>query len=196
MSVKNFPSAPGTSSSGTNGIQSVLTPYISRFRYTPTIDVETTENEDEEEIYKIEVRGWKLSVAAFDAFNSAATSCTTITHMSLWNCGLNESHFNILNSTILTSNIRSVVLDMNPDIPDTHFALLIGEESLLKSLSIRSNGITDNGAKAISNALKKNASLASLNLWDNKVSRDGAEQIADVSYFVRQIQVDCSISRM
>lgn len=77
-------------------------------------------------------------------------------------------------------NIRELFIDQNPDITETIFAGFIGDDSNIKTLSARSNNIGDAGAKAIAAALKVNHSLTILNLWDNRIRRDGAEAIADV----------------
>lgn len=73
-------------------------------------------------------------------------------------------------------------IDQNPGITETLFAGFIGEDSNIKTFSARSNSISDAGAKAIAAALKVNRSLTILNLWDNRIRRDGAEAIADVSF--------------
>ena len=73
------------------------------------------------------------------------------------------------------------MIDQNPGISDILFAGFIGEDSNIKTLSVRSNDIGDGGAKAIATALKLNRSLSILNLWDNRIGRDGAEALADVN---------------
>ena len=107
--------------------------------------------------------------------------CPKSLTFSLWNCNLSDNHANILLQFSI-SNIRELYIDQNPGISEMFFAGLIGEDSNIRTLSIRSNNIGDSGAKAISGALKVNHSLAVLNLWDNHIGRDGAEDLADVSY--------------
>jgi hypothetical protein len=68
-------------------------------------------------------------------------------------------------------------------ISETFFATLMGEDSNLKILIARGNAIGDAGAKAIGIALKNNRNLSQLSLWDNKIQRDGAETIAEVTFW-------------
>eukprot|EP00842_Homolaphlyctis_polyrhiza_P002548 jgi/Hompol1/3294/HPOL_006477-RA len=65
------------------------------------------------------------------------------------------------------------------EIPEHLYAALLGEESMLKSLCVRGCGVTDNCVKAIANALKTNRTLTNLNLWDNRITREGAEALAE-----------------
>ena len=56
-----------------------LLKYTSKYRFSPTINVETNEYDDD--IYKIEIRGWKLSVPMSEIVGNAVTSCTSITNL-------------------------------------------------------------------------------------------------------------------
>ena len=84
--------------------------------------------------------------------------------------------------------IRYVVIDRNPDISDTNYALLLAEDSL-RSLALRGmifllitgNYIGDAGAKALANALKVNRMLIALDLFDNRIQRFGAEALGEVN---------------
>ncbi|KAL5040679.1 hypothetical protein RTP6_007665 [Batrachochytrium dendrobatidis] len=163
--------------------------YQSRFKFSPTIDVESNEYEYEEEVYKIEVRGWKVSIPTMEAINLAITACSTITHLNFWNCGLTESHANLLATAIPTVNIRTLALDQNPSIPESFYSSFLGDDSMLKSLSLRGNGISDIGVKSFSAALKVNRSLSNLNLWDNRITKDGAEILAESLRFGCNLQV-------
>lgn len=58
------------------------------------------------------------------------------------------------------------------------YAQLLGTNSPLVFLSLRSNGITSAGAVEIANALKGNTMLQSLNLFQNRIGDDGALAIA------------------
>ncbi|KAL2916521.1 hypothetical protein HK105_203954 [Polyrhizophydium stewartii] len=165
---------------GTAGSHPPITTYTSRYRFRPTIDVETIDNEEEEEVYKIQVRGWRLSVPSTEAICTALSSCATITNLTLWNCGLSESHFSVLQSTASSLNIRTLFIDQNPQIPELLYANLLGEESVIKTLSLRGNNLTDAGVKLIAAALKTNRMLTNLNLWDNCITREGAEALAEV----------------
>jgi hypothetical protein len=47
-----------------------LTPYSSRYRFTPTIDLETKDEEEEEEVlYKLEIRGWRIPNETIESLN-------------------------------------------------------------------------------------------------------------------------------
>jgi hypothetical protein len=61
-------------SSGNIVSDSVNTPYQSRFKYTPTICLESLEGDDgdEETIYKVQLRAFKLDVGTFMVLNSIA----------------------------------------------------------------------------------------------------------------------------
>jgi Ran GTPase-activating protein (RanGAP) involved in mRNA processing and transport len=93
---------------------------------------------------------------------------------------MEEAHFSLLLSTILSSNIRSLALDQNPSIPENLLAYLITDDSPLKYLTLRMNKITDAGAKAIAMSLKTNRGLVTLDLWDNAIGKDGAADLAEV----------------
>lgn len=46
------------------------TSYISRFRFTPTINLETKDEDEEEEVlYKLEIRGWKIPNETIESLN-------------------------------------------------------------------------------------------------------------------------------
>ncbi|KAJ3171946.1 hypothetical protein HK101_011199 [Irineochytrium annulatum] len=167
---------PGTA--GTLGMPVVFTPgTTSRYRFKPTI---CTEADEEEEIYKVEVRGWKLQIKVMEVLSALLPVCHSVSCLVFWNCGLEEAHFSLILSTVLSSNVRNLAIDQNPLIPDHLFSYLITDDSLIKSLSLRMNRIGDAGAKAIAGSLKSNRVLTSLNLWDNMVGKDGAIDIAEV----------------
>jgi len=88
------------------------------------------------------------------------------------------------------SQIKSLTLDQNPLLnSDELYAQLITRESPLKYLSLRSNNITNKGAVAISESLKSNKNLNLLNLWNNKIGKEGAEAIAEVCLFYIYIYI-------
>lgn len=58
------------------------------------------------------------------------------------------------------------------------YAQLLGANSPLVFLSLRSDGITLVGAVEIANALRSNTKLQSLNLFQNRIGDDGALAIA------------------
>ncbi|KAJ2996319.1 Cullin-2 [Globomyces sp. JEL0801] len=155
-------------------------PYSSRYKFTPTIDVEMIDSEEEEDIlYRIQIRGWKLNPNSFDTclFKVKITQ-TNFLH-SLWNCGLTESHFPIILSIMANGNIRKLCLDQNPLVPEGNYSSLLGEDSILKSFSLRGNNITDIGAKLLAAALKTNRTLTSLDLFNNRINKYGAEAFAE-----------------
>ncbi|KAI8820107.1 uncharacterized protein EV422DRAFT_578899 [Fimicolochytrium jonesii] len=153
--------------------------YISRYQYTPTILMETGEGEEEEELQRVEIRGWKVRVEIVEVLASVVPASGTISQLVLWNCGLTAQHIPPLSTPSLLTTLRSLTLDQNPLIPDVHFADLISEDSQIRYLSLRSNNIGDPGAKAMAEMLKGNRALVSLNLWDNRVGAEGAEALAE-----------------
>ncbi|KAI8902218.1 hypothetical protein BC833DRAFT_521338, partial [Globomyces pollinis-pini] len=159
-------------------------PYSSRYKFTPTIDVEMIDSEEEEDIlYRIQIRGWKVSIPALDAINSLIPTLSTLVCLNLWNCGLTESHFPIILSIMANGNIRKLCLDQNPLVPEGNYSSLLGEDSILKSFSLRGNNITDIGAKLLAAALKTNRTLTSLDLFNNRINKYGAEAFAEVLLF-------------
>ncbi|KAJ3216732.1 Leucine-rich repeat-containing protein 71 [Dinochytrium kinnereticum] len=154
--------------------------YRSRYKFRPTICLEADEDE---EIYKVELRGWKLSLRVLEALCFVMPGYNSINSLVLWNCNLQETHFPPILTTILSTNIRNLSIDQNPSIPDHLFAYLISEESSLKTLSLRMNKIGDIGAKAIAGALKTNRVLMNLNLWGNAIGREGAGDLAEALKF-------------
>ncbi|KAI9206984.1 uncharacterized protein BJ171DRAFT_495373 [Polychytrium aggregatum] len=157
--------------------------YNSRYRFTPTIDVELSDNEDEEEIYKLEVRGWRLDVRQVDVIACIMHTCTTITHLTLWNNGLDEAHFASIVAAVHQGSIRHLVIDQNPAIPEQLYAFLVIDDSALKTLCLRGNRIGDPGAKSLASVLKSNRTLQALNLWDNRIGKEGAGELAEVLKF-------------
>jgi hypothetical protein len=78
------------------------------------------------------------------------------------------------------SSITDLSIDTNPLIPDKMFSSLFVEgEYGIRVLSLRANGITNIGAKAIATHLKTNRTIVSLNLWHNRIEKDGADAIAE-----------------
>jgi hypothetical protein len=59
------------------------TPYQSRYKYTPTISMETAEVEEGEEefIYKIQMRGFKLDLGTFEVLNTIITNLPNLVHI-------------------------------------------------------------------------------------------------------------------
>jgi Ran GTPase-activating protein (RanGAP) involved in mRNA processing and transport len=97
-----------------------------------------------------------------------------------WNNRLSDHQFNTICNISLSSNLRQLSIDNNPSVSDILWATLCGEESYVKNISLRGNCITDVGAKALAHALKTNRMLVSLNLFDNKIQKSGAEALGEV----------------
>ncbi|RKO85239.1 hypothetical protein BDK51DRAFT_45537 [Blyttiomyces helicus] len=55
--------------------------YDSRYRFTPTLVVETLEGEEEDEANKVEIRGWKVAVGNIVALAAAVTACSSIAQL-------------------------------------------------------------------------------------------------------------------
>ncbi|KAI8921122.1 hypothetical protein DFJ77DRAFT_448680 [Powellomyces hirtus] len=152
--------------------------YASRFRFVPTIVLETAE-EDEEDLQKLEVRGWNITPEIMEIICGLVVACGTLSHLVFWNCGLTAAHMSPLISALAQTSIRTLLLDQNPHVPPALFAELITEDTPLRHLSLRSTQLGDTGAKAIAEQLKVNKTLVNLNLWDNQIGKDGAEALAD-----------------
>jgi Ran GTPase-activating protein (RanGAP) involved in mRNA processing and transport len=107
-----------------------------------------------------------------------------ITTLSLYNAGLNELALKALEEGLPASTIAHLRLDYNPldDSTEGVQALLksfTGPTSKLISLSLRGNGLTDGGAKALAEGLKGNLCLQSLNLFGNAIGEEGGGAIAE-----------------
>ncbi|KAJ3011961.1 Leucine-rich repeat-containing protein 71 [Thoreauomyces humboldtii] len=153
--------------------------YRSRFRFTPTMVLETGEGDEEEELQKLEVRGWQISAEMVQILASLIVSCGTFTHLIFWNCGLTSGHITHMVPTLPLTFIRVLSLDQNPLVPGSSFAELMGEDSPVRHLSLRSNNLGDVGAKAIAEQLAVNKTLIGLNLWDNRIGKEGSEALAE-----------------
>lgn len=101
---------------------------------------------------------------------------------SLWNCSVDEPAFWQLCNCLSRSNIINLQIDQNK-LPEHLYANLMSETSTVKSLSLRSNDISDTGIENIANALKINRTLMSLNLYHNKITERGAELLAEALKF-------------
>ncbi|KAI8904368.1 hypothetical protein EDD86DRAFT_213233 [Gorgonomyces haynaldii] len=154
--------------------------YVSRFKYTPTMNIELTENEEEEETYKISLRGYRINTQQIQLLNSTVPACVTLSQLVLWNCGLTGEHFTLLTNLVERSGIRHLTLDQNPLIPEVLYCnLILSEDSAIKNLVLRGNKITDIGCRLLGQALKSNRTLTNLNLFDNKIGFEGAEALAE-----------------
>ncbi|ORX45393.1 RNI-like protein [Piromyces finnis] len=184
------------------------------YRYTPTINMEVVKTpvittsstntsaagvaaeEEHEKVARIKVRGWKLNYNIMKALTISINSCSTITDITLWNCGITpELILELINIITPESQIKTLTLDQNPLYSsDELYSQLITRDSPIKYLSLRSNNITNKGAIALSESLKHNKNLALLNLWNNKIGKEGAEALAE-GLKVNQSLVGISLSR-
>ncbi|KAJ3387689.1 Leucine-rich repeat-containing protein 71 [Lobulomyces angularis] len=165
----------------------------SKYVFTPTIvlisdsinacanqqDTNDSATVEETEFFKLSISGWKVLDGTVDAIALCLPSSVSLTTLSFWNSGLDDTHFHQLVAVLSLTNIKNLSLDQNPSINESNYHLLLNEDSQLKSLSLRSNFITDIGCKLISNCLKINRNLNSLNLWNNKIGKEGADSIAE-----------------
>lgn len=55
--------------------------YHSRFQYKPTINVETGDGDDEEEVFSVQIRGWKVEEQTIEVLASVIPACTSISHL-------------------------------------------------------------------------------------------------------------------
>jgi len=71
----------------------------------------------------------------------------------------------------------SGAVETKTDVYGSRLASLVGPDSKLMSLSLRSNKIGDKGAIALSQALRTNFKLATLNLFDNDITDQGGSEL-------------------
>lgn len=155
-------------------------PYVSRYKYTATVDIEAKERNDSlDSLYKLEIRGYKLSLAMSDVLSTMAPSMTNLVEINLYNCRLTEQHVTFINNLMVLGSLRTVSIDRNPLIPETSHAVLLSEWSCIRFLSLRENNISDAGANAIAAALKSNRIMVGLDLFGNKIQKYGAWGLAD-----------------
>ncbi|KAJ3352611.1 Leucine-rich repeat-containing protein 71 [Kappamyces sp. JEL0680] len=157
-------------------------PYSSRYKFTPTINLEYTDSEemDGEILYKMELRGHKIPVGNLEVLARIShNSLSSLTNLTIWNGGLTDQHFQLVATLISNGPIRHVALDANPGISETSYASLLGDEAGIRTLSVRAAKIGDPGARSIATALKTNRVLVGLDLFDNKIQKFGAEAIGE-----------------
>lgn len=153
--------------------------YKSRYRFTPTITLERAEGDDEDEISRLQVRGYTLSLNMMNVLSIIIPACSNLVNVCFWNCGLRDAHFSSILQTVTAAAVNTLSIDCNPNVSELNFASLLNDELQLKNLSLRSNRISDIGGKAIGLALKSNHTMLSLNLFDNKIGIDAVEAIAE-----------------
>ncbi|KAI8593813.1 hypothetical protein BDZ88DRAFT_101325 [Geranomyces variabilis] len=152
--------------------------YQSRFRFRPTLVLETGED-DEDDLQKLEVRGWSIAPEMMEIISSLVSSCGSFTTLAFWNCGMTAAHLAPLAGALPSTSVTTLSVEQNSQIPPAAFADLITEDSPVRHLSLRSNKMGDAGAKALAEQLKVNKTMVSLNLWDNQIGKEGVEAIAE-----------------
>ena len=98
----------------------------------------------------------------------------------LVNCGIDDEGAEILANRLNTSVLESLVLDFNriSDSGAVALAGCIASCSVVQEVSIQCNSIGDSGAKALANALVHCSSLRRLDLQGNGLGDEGAVAIA------------------
>ncbi|XP_075995599.1 leucine-rich repeat-containing protein 71 [Genypterus blacodes] len=140
------------------------------------------ESEDPQSARTMEVSGWKLKEQFATALNRLLPSLSRLQLLKFWQAGLTDQMVISLKNTItLCSNLRSVTLEGNP-LPELGYHFLLSAHSPVRFLSLRNNGIGDEGAGLIGSALSTirsaNKTLMSLNLAFNRIGDAGAAHIA------------------
>ncbi|XP_078577084.1 leucine-rich repeat-containing protein 71-like isoform X12 [Branchiostoma floridae x Branchiostoma japonicum] len=146
--------------------------------FRPKVQVELEKPEDRKSMTEIYIRGWKVDQRYMDVFRLCLPAADKLHTIDLWNVGLTDNtlaQFSAVASQCL--NLRTVKLDGNP-VPGEGFHQLIGEDSMIVSMSLRSCKISDKGAELIGKALStvktRNQSLCVLNLNSNLITDVGA----------------------
>ncbi|XP_033098088.1 leucine-rich repeat-containing protein 71-like isoform X26 [Anneissia japonica] len=159
--------------------------YVTKEKYAyfrPVIQVEMENDEKPITVTEIYIRGWKIDLLMVGIFKQCWPTIEKLSVVNLWNVNLSEAVIKEFASFLpQCPNLKTLAIDGTICVEES-WALLIGEESLLTSLSLRNNGITDKGAAMIGKALSTvktcNKNLISLNLSGNKISDIGATSIA------------------
>ncbi|XP_066270000.1 leucine-rich repeat-containing protein 71-like isoform X2 [Branchiostoma lanceolatum] len=155
-----------------------------RFDYfRPKVQLELEKPEDKKSMTEIYIRGWKVDQRYMDVFRLCLPAADKLHTIDLWNVGLTDNtlaQFAAVASQCL--NLRNIKLDGNP-VPGEGFHQLIGEDSMIVSMSLRSCKISDKGAELIGKALStvktRNQSLCVLNLNSNLITDVGAGHLSN-----------------
>lgn len=153
--------------------------------FQPTIDCEFEGDEAKQSkrlVTKgIHIKGWKIEEPVLSVLKQCVLE--KLTTVNLWNTGLTEKTFHMFVEFLCAlPAINSVTVEGNP-IPDSEpFADLLTKDIAIQHLSLRNNQITDIGAAKIGKALgppdQPPRELLNLNLAFNRISDDGAKEIA------------------
>ncbi|CAM9800940.1 unnamed protein product, partial [Discosporangium mesarthrocarpum] len=142
----------------------------------------------------ISVRNFSLDQTSLLLMLQALRRSRDVTTLNIYNAGLSLGGLQYLVEKLPDTTVLNLCLDYNPIVDDRFgaeakkggtnaapnlFAALLGGQSKLRSLSLRGNKITDNGAIAIAAALEKNDVLVSVNLFDNLITDKGALAVVE-----------------
>lgn len=173
VNVKSRPQTPaqlGAEGEGPNT-------YVTKDKYEylkPCIEVENDED-NKVSIKSLFIKGWAVDVPMLNILNLAAPQ--SLTHISLWRCGLDSASITGLVSMLSKLQVRVLLLDGNPSAASS-FHHLCTEDSTLTNLSLRSNQINCNDASQLALALANNKTITNLSLYNNHIGDQGAMDIA------------------
>ncbi|XP_041351330.1 leucine-rich repeat-containing protein 71-like [Gigantopelta aegis] len=150
--------------------------------FKPTVQVLMDNPDKQETVTEVYIRGWKIDTRMMDVFRQCWPLLLRLHSINLWNTGLSGEVVSILAAFLPTcSNVKNLTLDGNP-VQEENWHELIGENSLIQRLSLRSCFITDKGAARIGRELgtleKINKKLVTLDLYGNKITDLGCEHLA------------------
>ena len=147
------------------------------------VQVEQEHADDDRTVTEIHIRGWKVDKVMMEVFLECWPTLPLLHTVHLWNTGLAADTLPLLASFLpLCRHLHTLVLDGNT-LTGTPMSTLFREGNLLKHLSLRFCGITDNEAYAIGSALAATTCrvslLLTLNLSNNQIGDVGAGHIAE-----------------
>ncbi|OQS01361.1 hypothetical protein ACHHYP_01177 [Achlya hypogyna] len=146
------------------------------------------QNYDDSDVTTVTVRNWMVDMPSLLLMDLALQRAPSVVTLTLFNASLTVAQLTYLCNQLPSTCIKTLHLEWNeifepPEPPvEDHtlcFANLLQGTSQLTHLSLRANGITSQGARAIAQALKLNATLLQLNLFRNAIGDDGAEALAE-----------------
>ncbi|KAM8794296.1 leucine-rich repeat-containing protein 71 [Eudromia elegans] len=176
---------------GARGLEGRLARIHSKYSYfQPRVQVEP-EAEEPRGVREVFLRGWRLEETMLGILGKCLPALGSLQAVHLWRVGLTELLLPSLLALLASCpGLRTLSLEDNP-LPEDSFHKLMGPESTLAHLSLRHNGIGDEGARLIgqslSTAASANRSLVSLGLAFNRISDAGAGYIADGLRFNRSL---------
>lgn len=112
----------------------------------------------------------KFDEFSFRILVQALSYTQTIKTLKFTNCELSDECVTLLGQLFNSDYFETLHLDWNPGLQHNTILQLIREESQLKFLSLRCNGIDEEGFRQICIKLKPNKHLRGLDLYGNRVS--------------------------